>query len=402
MELQPTISTRHLSPLALIPATIFVVLGASLALAKPTSTAPHRVTRTAAAMTFTPAVRADGAEGKATGQNEPQVTVDQGGRTYVDWQSSPKGVAAASTKDGVHFSYLGNPDNATAEVGDVVWATTTWPRVGAVSPVNSRGDDGVFFGTLGSGTCGAIEIRESTSIDQGRHWSPTDASCQPAQVDRDWFAAYTPKRYRGTNQARAHTWIYAEYHDFGASMIWVVRSSDGGATWDKVQHPAIQPGSAAAQVAASLTSTCNTIPSGVAVDQNGAHRGRVYVIWETSDVTQNGEGCNYTQAQAFDHIFISYSDDNGVTWTSRPVFNDPCAPSPPVPPSDSARCQDVSELFNSLAVDNAGNVYVAYTFRNLSEKHPEYDIYVSVSRNGGNTWHRYQVTPDGSGTHYMP
>lgn len=347
---------------------------------------------------FSQNLRADIGEGKATGQNEPQVAVDQTGRTFIDWQSSPRAVAASSTLTGLHFKYLGNPDKATKDVGDVAWSTTTWPRVNRRSPADVRGNNGVFFGDLGTGRCGAIEIRDSTTINQGSSWRRSNASCQAAQVDRDWFAAYTPKKYRGTNAATSHTWVYAEYHDFGASMIWLARSSNGGVSWDPVQHAAIQPRSGAALT----TSACNTIPSGVAVDQYGRHAGRVYVIWETGDVSQNAEGCDYTQAQAFDHIFISYSDNNGKTWTSKPVFNDPCAPKPPVPPRNRGRCQDLSELFNSLAVDKAGNVYVAYIFRDLNDTRPEYEVYVSVSHDGGNTWTAHEVTHDGSGTHYMP
>src|SRR5579884_1337363 len=134
------------------------------------------------AIGFTNNVRVDRAEGTATGQNEPQVMVDQTGRTYVDWQSSPKGVAASSTMDGRHFTYLGNPDNATKEVGDVAWAGTTWPRVGRATPGGPKGANGVFFGTLGTGTCGAIEIRESTTVDSGGHWAPTDASWHRSTV----------------------------------------------------------------------------------------------------------------------------------------------------------------------------------------------------------------------------
>src|SRR5207245_6192265 len=112
--------------------------------------------------------------------------------------------------------------------------------------------------------------------------------------------------------------------------IWVERSSDGGQTWAPTGMPAIEAGSVQ-----QLTSTCNTIPGGIAVDQNGAHKGRIYAVWETSDLNENAvQGCNYTQAEAFDHIFVSYSDDGGLTWTSSTVFNDPCAPDPPVPPTN--------------------------------------------------------------------
>ena len=63
----------------------------------------------------------------------------------------------------------------------------------------------------------------------------------------------------------------------------------------------------------------------------------------------------------------------------------------------------MSELFNSLAVDAAGNVYVAFIYRDIvHESHPEYDVYVSESTNGGNTFSKARKVNRDTGTHYMP
>src|SRR5205807_9976174 len=83
------------------------------------------------------------------------------------------------------------------------------------------------------------------------------------------------------------------------------------------------------------------------------------------------------------------------------VFNDPCDPNPPAPPSDPTKCQDVSELFTSVAVDDAGNVYVGYIFYDLTKPKPEYDVNVATSTDGGQTFHAHQANAD-TGTHYMP
>jgi len=400
----------HRSRRALV---IAAALAAMLGLAS--ATAPTAFTPAAVASGvkppapgFTPNVRADAAEGSAFGQNEPQVAVDQTGVAQVTWQGSTNGYASASsrTTNGTTFTYEGGPDPNYTDLGDVAVTTTSWPNALVDTPAGAAGSNGIFWGNLGQTMCGGpINIRGATSIDQGTTWTAYDATCQPAQVDRDWVAAYTPPQFRGTAAATSHTWVYFEYHDFAVSDIWLARSSDGGQTWDPVQHSAIQPGGAA------FASLCNTVPGGVAVDQGGAHPGRVYVVWETSDLASNGgNGCNYTQAQPFDHVFLSYSDDNGVTWTSTTVYNDPCAPNPPAPPTNPSLCQDGSEIFTPLAVDNAGNVYVAFVRRDISVPNPEYDIDLAWSTDGGNSFSGGTHTSPGparkvnsdTGTHYFP
>jgi len=339
-------------------------------------------------MSFTPDVRADTSEGSHFGQNEPVVWADQSGRSFITWQGgSNDGTNTVATSDGVTFSQLANTDPAGSQGGDVTLASTSWPNTTVHVPVGPSGENGVFWGDLGGNTCGALGSRASVSIDQGATWqNAQDDACQPAQIDRDWIAAYTPPLYRGGTQAVSHTFVYNAYHDFVASNVWVSRSTDGGATWTNTpgsQFNAIQPGSAAA-----ASSLCNTYPGGVAVDQNGTqHQGRVYVVWNAGDTPQNqSNGCNVSSAQPFDHIFLSYSDDNGSTWTTHTVFNDPCAPSPPVPPVNPTTCQDTSAGWTPVAVDDAGNVYVAFTWIDTSKPSPRYDVYLEVSKDGGNTW----------------
>jgi hypothetical protein len=346
---------------------------------------------------FSANVRADINEGAAKGQNEPVVAVDQAGTTYITWQSAtrPGGGATdtVTTTGGTAFHTTGSTDPTGSQGGDVAMATTSWPSTTTDTPAAGTGSNDIVWADLGSNTCGPLGIRASFSTDAGGSWSASDAGCQPAQVDRDWVAAYTPPQYRGTAQAAAHTLVYDAYHDFGPSNVWVSRSTDGGATWTMVQQSAIQAGSAA-----QVTSACNTYPGGIAIDQNGAHKGRVYVVWNTSDPPLNGAtGCNITSAQPFDHVFLSYSDDGGSTWTSHAVFNDPCSLTPPAPPTNPTGCQDTSEGWTPVAVDDAGNVFVAFTWLDSSRTAPQYDIYLETSTDGGNTWNGGTAGTNGVG-----
>jgi hypothetical protein len=355
--------------------------------------------------TWSANVRADAsdpAEAKAMGQNEPQVAVDESGQTYVTWQSSPNGVGMSRTMDGRSFTYLGNPDVTKAGFSDVTLAPTTWTypdRVKADAP----GEGGLVFGVLGNTACapGISGVRGAYSSDQGKTWHANDAGCQPYEVDRPWTAAYTPPQYRGTAQALTHTMVYNFYHDFAPTdAVWVSRSTDGGATWLTPDSLAAQPGSIQ-----QLSSTCNTTPGSIAVDQRGPHAGRVYVAWASSDLQNSiATGCNYTQAQAFDHLYFSYSDDGGSTWTSGTVFNDPCDQLPPAP-AVSTTCQDMAAFWTSTAVDDAGTVYQAFPWRDISRPNPEYDIYVAAGHpraDGSVSFDKPYKASVRTGTHYSP
>lgn len=377
-------------------AAMGAVAGLALATLAAQSVAAARAA-TPAPATFTTNVRADASEGTATGQNEPVVTVDQTGTAYITWQSAtrPGGGATdtVSATDGSSFHVTGSTDPTGSQGGDVAMATTSWPSLTTDTPAASGGSNGLYWADLGSNTCGPLGFRASYSTDNAATWTASDAGCQPFQIDRDWIAAYTPPQYRGTGQAASHTLLYDAYHDFGPSNVWVSRSTDGGATWTTVQQSAIQAGSAA-----QATSGCNTYPGGVAVDQNGAHKGRVYVVWNTSDPALNAAtGCNITSAQPFDHVFLSYSDDGGATWTSHAVFNDPCAPTPPVPPITPTSCEDTSEGWTPVAVDDAGNVFVAFTWLDATKATPEYDIYLESSTDGGASWNGGTAGANGVG-----
>ena len=136
-------------------------------LALPSRPARATIRRAATApppMTFTPNVRADAGEGATVNQNEPQVAVDQTGRSYVYWQGNNR---LSSTDDGVNFSYLGNPI-PNGNTGDTAVATTTWPSFTHTPSVAGSGDNGVFLSVLGSNLpCGVFQMHGGTSKDRG-------------------------------------------------------------------------------------------------------------------------------------------------------------------------------------------------------------------------------------------
>src|SRR2546423_854156 len=198
---------------------------------------------------------------------------------------------------------------------------------------------------------------------------------------------------------------------------------DGGATFGAPQEvlasPAVTPGAVTGTLVAQGYTFCNTVPAGVGIAASGSpHAGRIIVAWIAADLAQNATGCNISMLQSFHTLWVSYSDDNGVTWTPQQAF-------------DAGFGHDASTPFASFTLDNQGNPY--YGFANNLNSNPatcsaestagtvqsdtscEYDMYVVWSSDGGKTWdggggiipgsaaraYRVNSTAE-TGTHWFP
>src|SRR5438874_144348 len=176
--------------------------------------------------------------------------------------------------------------------------------------------------------------------------------------------------------------------------VW--KSVDHGQSWTRGQSIARQ------------ATVCGTSCSPFGVDRD----------WVAADLAQNATGCNISMLQSFHTLWVSYSDDNGVTWTPQQAF-------------DAGFGHDASTPFASFTLDNQGNPY--YGFANNLNSNPatcsaestagtvqsdtscEYDMYVVWSSDGGKTWdggggiipgsagraYRVNSTAE-TGTHWFP
>ena len=333
---------------------------------------------------------------------------------------------------------LGQLYDSTPSGGTVTYTSTdrgtTWKQVTTADP--SSGDDclatdqanAVYMCNL-AGSQGAAPLQADVwkSTDHGTTWThgagaiPQCAtSCSPFGVDRDWVAASILPPATTTSKAE----VVLMYHDFyGPSQIWVNISHDGGATFGAPQEvlasPAVKPGAVTGTLVAQGYTFCNTVPAGVEIAPPGTpHAGRITVGWIAADLAQNATGCNISMLQSFHTLWISYSDDNGLTWTPQQAF-------------DAGFGHDASTPFVGFTEDSQGNPYFGFTI-NLnsnpatcsaesaagtvqSDTSCEYDMYVVWSGNGGTTWdgggglipgsagRPYRVNPAGdTGTHFFP
>ena len=341
---------------------------------------------------------------------EPSIVSDNAGLLY---DTTPSGgtITYTSTNRGVSWSQVTTADPNS---GDDCLATD---QSNAVYLCNLAGSEGVA----------PLQADVWKSVNHGASWThgagalPQCAtSCSPFGVDRDWLAASILPPARSTNQAE----VVLMYHDFyGPNQIWVNISHDGGATFGAPQEvlaaPAVTPGAVSGTLVAQGYTFCNTVPAGVGIAPPGTpHAGRIFVAWIAADLAQNATGCNVTMLQSFHTMWVSYSDDNGATWTPQQAF-------------DAGFGHDTSTPFVAFTLDSAGNPYFGLTV-NLnsnpatcsaestagtvqSDTSCEYDMYVVWSSNGGATWDgggglipgsaatAYRVNPVSErGTHFFP
>jgi hypothetical protein len=347
---------------------------------------------------------------------EPSIVSDTTGRLY---ETTPEG---------------GTTTYTSADRG------ATWTKVTTADP--SSGDDclatdqanAVYLCNLnGSAEIVPLQADVWKSVNQGQSWTRGQpiarqaslapvcgTSCNVFGVDRDWVAASLVPPAFTTSTAE----VVLMYHDFyGPSQIWVNISHDGGATYgpavDVLAGPGFSRGTLAGTIVAQGYTMCNTIPAGVAIAPPGTpHAQRIYVAWIAADLAQNASGCNISQAEGFHTLWISYSDNDGRTWTPQQAF-------------DAGIGHDASTPFVAFTLDNQGNPYFGFT-ANLnsnpaicpakqtlgtlqSDPSCEYDMYVIWSSDGGPTWNGggglirgsaktpFRVNPvSETGTHLFP
>jgi len=158
--------------------------------------------------------------------------------------------------------------------------------------------------------------------------------------------------------------LYVAWNDYGANAIVFNRSFDAGATWDRPVAISSKVVPFDIGIPAERVRRALVYPSCDADRSGGAHRGRLYCSW--MDLASNG---------ATD-IFLSFSDDQGATWSS------------PAPVTD--RLPSLVDRFNHwMSVDPVtGDVNVAFydTRNDTTGSRYMTDYYFTQSNDGGLSW----------------
>jgi uncharacterized repeat protein (TIGR01451 family) len=307
----------------------------------------------------------------SSGGSEPSLAISNDGIRYASWQSPGK---FAGSADGVNFTALATPD--TGASGDVTNAVS-------------------YSGALYNGQiCGGTTELHSCiyrSLDGGKHWTTqnTLADNHPGASDRPWIDVYPRNNTTPTASNPDMDTVYLEFHTFSPDdFVYVTVSHDGGKTFSL-------PHIIESDTSATGSSTCNTIPGGITVDQD---TGTIYALWLSgNDVQSNlGTGCNYSQIGPFDKAWVSVSSDGGANWTSHLAwqgnFN-----------ATSLTGDNADKIFSTITVDSAHQVHIALSVRhnddpvgfttqcavnngNCSETPQLTDLYLVTSPDHGAHW----------------
>lgn len=251
---------------------------------------------------------------------EPRVKTDALGNLYAAAiQGIPAGTDAWKSMDGgATWEYLGQPDGAQ------VAAASGGRGLGL-----GGGDEDLALAPNGTVYINSLwlgSLTQSTSSDGGHVWKVNPVSSDIPEDDRQWIASH------GNNE------LYLTYKQTGALLngtqtIVVLKSFDGGLTFP--------------QIATVTTPSMGVQPGdqgNIEVDPSG----NVYTVFFSTDGKK---------------LYISRSSDGGKTWILKLVYT---------------ATSSLVNVFPSLAIDTAGNLYIAY-----SDSH---NVFLTHSTDQAATW----------------
>lgn len=281
-----------------------------------------------AAATFT-TVRLAGADGGT----EPRAAVAPDGTIHVVTNSGGAARLYSSTDHGASFTARSTLPNQTAPTIDVDIVAMPDGRLVA-SELDLAG----------------INFRNAVSDDGGLTWTASSGASALADTDRQWLA------FGPVNPITGKRVVHMLWHNLASGFanhnMFVQTSLDGGETF-LPPVPTTLPGS---QAYADLQCADSSGPSGISVDQS---TGRIYVLFgtRTSTIAPLG-GCGASVAPGPAAVNIVPPTRLWVA-TSADNLTDPWTQSLAVDRSSTG--QIVGTQLASLAIDTAGNAYVAFT-----------------------------------------
>jgi hypothetical protein len=308
---------------------------------------------------------------------EPSLALDPRNPNNV-YVTAPQFVPAIAN------SLIGAP---AGDKGVGFWASynggRTFPVARNVGSYTGGGDSDVAVGSDGTVYVADLEATAAaicTSHDHGKSWASGNVASaaddcsgvttnqQGPENDRQWLTV-------AHGQADV---IYLTYHDFSAGFPIIERSTDGASTFAPCGS-ILNPSGPAGQNYSPVNGTLVAKP---AIDPAG----RMYV-----EVTEPAKTTTQVVGAALNSLYIAVSDNGcspGTLFKNYTVYTDPGA--------------DLGKIFNSVAVDKAGNVYVIAAGKTKANQ-KNTNVWLFVSHDHGVHWSKpVQVNSRGLKANVMP
>ncbi len=265
---------------------------------------------------------------------EPSITTDPLGDVLV---VGPQGIPSAV--------------NGTSGTG--LWRSTdggnTFAKGTLIGSYLGGGDDDVIYdqGTYYTADLEAVATEICQSTDRGQTWTgvgpvPDPSNCTTINTgqagpsdDRPWLTADPTSKQR----------LYLTYHEFVSAQPLAFRTDNGGGDdFANPCGPIVTDRTIEANVPTDLTG--GTLVARPVVDKQG----NLYVLFATTTQQQNQAAAAQGQPSGtFSQLYLAVSRDHCQTFTDSTVFDGSKV---------GTNTVQFGDIFNDLAIDGAGNLYV--------------------------------------------